>query len=126
MNPQKKEQNNIGSKKKKRNNKIARSFIHVMSGSFLTREKSLKLLPFFFYLSFVAMCYIANGYYAEAKARQMNSLSNELKELRSEFITTKSDLMFISKQSEVAKSVAEMQIKESVEPPKKILIGSSK
>lgn len=70
----------------------------------------------------LAVCYISNGNYAEKKARALNNINDELKELRSEYIITKSDLMFISKQSEVAKATLAMGIKESVVPPKKIVL----
>lgn len=106
----------------KKTNKISSSLLSVISGNFLTREKTLKLFPFFLFLSFIAMAYISNGYYAEEKIRKLNNITNELKELRSEYITIKSDLMFISKQSEVAKASEIMGIRESVVPPKKIVI----
>ena len=108
----------------KSTSKVVRSFLHVISGSFLSKDVTFKFLPFVFYLTFIAICYIANGYFAENKIRQMNKLTNELKELRSEFIITKSDLMFISKQSEVAKSALPFGIKESKEPPHKIVVNS--
>jgi hypothetical protein len=104
--------------------KVVRSILNVISGSFLSKDITLKFLPFIFYLTFLAICYIANGYYAENKIRQLNKLTSELKELRSEFIITKSDLMFISKQSEVAKSALILGIKESKEPPIKIILKS--
>ena len=109
-------------RKQKKKSRIGQYVLSVVSGSFLTREETIKLLPFIFFLSLMAILYIANGYYAEEKIRQMNRLTNELKELKSEYIITKSDLMFISKQSEVAKSAASLDIKESVIPPKKILV----
>jgi hypothetical protein len=102
--------------------KVVRSILNVVSGSFLSKEITLKFLPFIFYLTFISICYIANGYYAENKIRQLNKLTNDLKELRSEFIITKSDLMFISKQSEVAKAALSLGIKESKEPPRKIVL----
>lgn len=119
-----KEKNTPEVKVPKGTNKIVRSILNVISGSFLSKEVTLKFLPFIFYLTFIAICYIANGYYAESKVRQMNKLTNELKELRSEFIITKSDLMFISKQSEVAKAALSLGIKESKEPPRKIILKS--
>ena len=64
---------------------------------------------------------MANGYYAEQTVRKINKVTNELKELKSEYITSKSELMFISKQSEVAKLSVKLGIKESVTPPKKIV-----
>ncbi|MEO6884373.1 MAG: FtsL-like putative cell division protein [Bacteroidia bacterium] len=103
-------------------NKIVRFISSIISGSFLTREQSLRYIPFFLFISFLAICYIANGYYAEAKMREFNNLTNELKELRPEFIITKSNLMFISKQSEVAAAALPLGLKESVVPPEKIVI----
>jgi hypothetical protein len=105
----------------KSTSKVVRSFLNVISGSFLSKDFTLKFLPFVLYLTLIALCYIANGYYAENKVRQLNKLGNELKELRSEFIITKSDLMFLSKQSEVAKAAIPLGIKESKEPPRKII-----
>jgi hypothetical protein len=54
----------------------------------------------------------------------VNKVSNQLKELRSEYISTKSELMFASKQSEVAKSALELGLSEPVVPPIKIEVDS--
>ena len=108
--------------KKAKKNKVGLYFFSIVSGSFLSKEETIKLLPFVFFLFTMAILYIANGYYSEDKIRQLSKVTNELKELRSEYITSKSDLMFISKQSEVAKAVLKFDIKESVVPPKKILV----
>jgi len=82
-------------------------------------------LPILF-LAFIAILYIANGYQADDKIREVNKITNELKELRSEYISTKSDLMFVSKQSEVAKAAEPMGIKEPIVPPMKIETDSLK
>ncbi len=103
-------------------NKVGQYFLSIVSGSFLTKEETLKLIPFVFFLFSMGILYIANGYYAEEKVRQLSRVTDELKELKSEYITSKSDLMFISKQSEVAKAALKLDIKESVVPPKKILV----
>ena len=102
-------------------NKVARTFVSLFSGSFLTKENTIRHLPFLVFLTVIGLGYIANGYYAEKTVRDINRVTNELKELKSQYVITKSDLMFISKQSEVAKSVAGFGIKESVSPPKKII-----
>jgi hypothetical protein len=111
-------------KKETGTGKVARSLKDILNGNFLTSEKVVSYLPFIFFLTFIAMVYIGNGYQAENTIRDINRISNELKELRSEYITTKSELMFRSKQSEVAKSLEMYGIKESVVPPKKILIAA--
>ncbi len=109
-------------KVKGKGSKVARGFLQVLDGTFLTKENFMKSLPFVFFLTGLAIVYIANSYYAERTIRDIQSINTELKELRSEFITTKSELMFRSKQSEVANSVADLGIEESRMPPKKIII----
>lgn len=105
-------------------NIVTRTVGSVMSGAFLSREKVIGAIPFIFFVTLVTLCYIANGYYAEEQIRKQNRLTNEIKELRSEYIISKSDLSFISKQSEVAHRVLPLGVKESVEPPVKIVVHS--
>src|SRR3954469_21009404 len=112
-------------KKPEKSNNVMRSVASVVSGSFLSKETTIKNLPFIFFLSFLAICYIANGYYADDQVRKVNRLNNEIKELRTQYIVVKDSLVVKSKQTEVAKALAEQQtgIKESVVPPKKILVA---
>jgi Bacteriodetes cell division protein (FtsL-like) len=86
----------------------------------------VKHLPFILYLSLLALIYIANGYYADKNIRAINKTSNELKELRWQYLNLKSDLMFRSKLSEVAKSVAPMGLEELTSPPQQIVIDTTK
>ncbi|MEO6901700.1 MAG: FtsL-like putative cell division protein [Bacteroidia bacterium] len=105
-------------------NKVMRSIASVVSGNFLSQEITLKNLPFIFFLSFLAVCYIANGYYADDQVRKVNKLSNEIKELRTQYMVVKDSFIIKSKQTEIARVLAQQQtgIKESVVPPKKIII----
>ncbi len=95
----------------------------IVTGNIFTRESVIKTVPYFLFLSFLAIVYISNGYYAEDTVRALNNVNNELKELSSEYISTKSELMFRSKQSEVARALEPYGIKESVTPPKKIIVS---
>jgi hypothetical protein len=110
---------------KKNKSGLVKSLTALFSGTFLSNDKTIKNLPFILFLGALALFYIANGYWADDKIRQMNKISSQIKELRSEFITSKSDLMFISKQSEVAKAVEKIGLKEPVTPPKKIVTNDS-
>ena len=113
--------------KPKRRKWFARSFQSVFSGSFLAKENAVRQLPFLFLLALIAILNIANGYYSTKTIRQINKVTTELRELRSEYIITKSELMIMSEQSRLAKTTAALGIKESVVPPKKIIeenIGS--
>jgi hypothetical protein len=111
---------------KKKKSGLIKSLNTVFSGTFLSNDKVVKHVPFILFLSVIAILYIANGYWADDKVRQVNKISSQLKELRSEYISTKSDLMFVSKQSQVAKAAEKIGLKEPITPPKKIAIDTSK
>ncbi len=98
-------------------------FKSLLTGSFLSKENVVGALPFIFFLTFLGICYIANGYRTQKVVINLHKTNNSLKELRSEYITTKSDLMIISKQSEVAEATAVMGLRELTSPPKKILLS---
>jgi len=110
----------------KRDPAVEKSIQNLLNGSFLTRRKVLSFLPFLFFLALIGILYIANVYYSEKKIREINSLRKELKELRYEYITEKSRLMYRSKQSEVAKELEGSGIKELQSPPSKVVIPSEK
>lgn len=73
--------------------------------------------PFFVFLASLAVLYIYNGHYADKTARKINQVNNELKELKYEYKTLKAEVMFRSKQSELAKSVLPLGLKEAVIVP---------
>jgi cell division protein FtsL len=77
----------------------------------------VKNIPFFLFLSVLAVVYIYNGHYADKTIRNINQVSRELKELQYEYKTIKSEVMFRSKQSELAKAVASMDLKVLTQPP---------
>ena len=83
----------------------------------------VKNLPFFLFLSVLAIVYIANGHFADNTVRNINKVNRELKELQYEYKTLKSDVMFQTKQSQLAKSVEPLGLKELVVPPA-ILVDS--
>lgn len=112
-------QEQAGPRPKKRN-----PFLDVLNGNMLTRDSVVNHLPFLLFLALLALIYIANGYMAESNVRKMNVLQNEIKELRSEQISIKSELNNTIIESELKNIIArrEMGLEESVTPPNKILI----
>ena len=88
---------------------------------YLKKEYIIQNLPFLFFLVFLAGIYIWNTHYTVKTISEINALEKELKELRWEYMTNHAELMNISKQSEVAKMVEPIGLKELKEPPYKIL-----
>jgi len=104
-------------------NKLAKSLVE---GVNINLETVVRQIPFVLFLALIAILYIANSYYAENTVRDINKAKNELKDLRAEYIYTKSELMFSSRQSEVATMVADQEIKESTVPPQTIIVDKKK
>ena len=77
----------------------------------------MKNIPFFLFLAALAVIYIYNGHYADKVVRDINRTNIELKELQYEYKTLKSEVMFRSKQSELAKAVEPFGLKELTQPP---------
>jgi len=61
--------------------------------------------------------YIYNGHYADKTIRQIGRTTREVRELQYEYKTVKSEVMFRSKQSEMAKAVEPLGLKELLQPP---------
>jgi cell division protein FtsL len=72
----------------------------------------VKNIPFFLFLALLAVLYIYNGHYADKVVRNISKTNKELKELQYEYKTLKSEVMFRSKQSELAKAVEPFGLKE--------------
>lgn len=104
---------------------LAKGLSRIFGGAFLSDDRTIQHIPFVLFLALIAILYIANGYYADDKIREVNKISNEIKERRTEYISSKSDLMFISKQSQVAAAVDTLGLKEPVVAPMKIEIDST-
>ncbi|MDT8412052.1 MAG: FtsL-like putative cell division protein [Vicingaceae bacterium] len=98
-------------------------FVSLISGNFLAKENVVNSLPFVFYLTLLGILYIANGYNAEKLVRELDHVNDDLKELRSEYITIKSDLNYESKQSQVAEKTELFGVMESIVPPTKIMLS---
>jgi len=105
---------------------FARFFSSMLDGTILTREKVESMLPFFLFMAALAILLIFNTYHAEKKARQLESLRLEITELRLRYITTKSELMVLSNQSEVARRLRGRGLIESTEPPRLLTDASGR
>lgn len=96
----------------------------ILDGSILTKHYFINQLPYIFMLTVLAVVYIGNRNHAESIIRDIIAIQKEVKDLKSESITIASELMMISKQTEVSKQVQDrgIDIKEATEPPKKLHI----
>ena len=79
-------------------------------------------LPKILFVMTLGLLYIGNTHYAEKAVRRINATQAEVEDLRADYTTMKSDLMFASKQSEVARKVKNFGLEESLTPPFKVVV----
>ena len=78
-------------------------------------------IPFFLFLTILAVLYIYNGHHADKLILKINTTEKKIKELEYEYKTIKSDVIFRSKASELIKVVEPLGLKELTQPP--VLLG---
>ena len=96
----------------------------LLSGTIVTDKLILKNLGFLFLLTFLGALYIANRFHAERITRETTRLLREVRDLRSESLSTSANLMHESNQSEVFRLVKERELglEELREPPYKLIV----
>lgn len=102
--------------------RLPRALTGLLNGSFLARENVLGNMPFILFGAAMGLAYIAYGYHTERTVRELHRTEAELKELRSEYITVRSQLEKAEQQSQVAAGISELGLRESRVPPMKIPI----
>lgn len=83
----------------------------------LNYQSVVKQVPFFLFLSALAVVYIFNGHHADKTIRKINRISKEVKELKYEYTAVKSKLLYQSKQGELIKAVEPLGLKELLQTP---------
>ncbi|MDQ6608607.1 MAG: FtsL-like putative cell division protein [Bacteroidota bacterium] len=90
----------------------------------LNYQSIVKQIPFFLFLSVMAIVYIYNGHNADKTIRQIGKASSELKDLQSEYKSVTGDVLMRSRQSEMVEAVKPLGLKELTDEPI-VLIDSS-
>ena len=77
----------------------------------------VKNIPFFLFLSALAVLYIYNGHMADKLAKKIAATERNIKELEYEYKTIKAEVIYRSKASELVKAVEPLGLKESNTAP---------
>ena len=94
----------------------------LLDGNVLTRKAVMKQGRYILLLVLIAFLSIANRNHAEHTVIRLNRLESDVKELRARYISTSSELVKKSRQSEVMQLVEryELGLEESLDPPKQL------
>ncbi len=98
----------------------------ILKARFLVNEDATKNWRFIVFIIILAIVMIANTHRFEQKVFRIAELTNEVKELRSEFVDKRSELMKLKMESTVAKEMEKRNIFPSPVPPKKIKVKKNK
>ncbi len=90
--------------------------------NFLAGGMVLKNLPFIYFSGLLALFYIANAHAAEKKVRTIYKLREEVKELRWQYMSFKSEFLFSSSPTQLANDVKNMELGYSKNASNKKLI----
>ena len=97
----------------------------LLSGSMVSEKLILKNLGYISFITLLAAIYIGNRFHAEKITRESTKIQREVKDLRSEALSTSADLMYVSRQSEVIRMLKEkgINLEELKTPPYKLLVN---
>lgn len=98
------------------------SIYDILKGKFLINEDAFKNWKFIIFLSILALIMISSAHSADRKVHKIAKINNEVKELRSEFVDTRSKLMKKRMESRVVSLAEKRGLKPSTNPPHKIII----
>lgn len=94
----------------------------ILKARFLVNEDATKNWRFIVFLILLAILMIANEHRYDQKIFKITEMTSEVKELRSEFVDKRSELMKLKMESTVSEKMEERKIFPSSVPPQKIKV----
>jgi len=101
---------------------MKKSFYDIIKGKFLVSDDAFKNWRFIIFLSLLALIMIASSHQADKKVHRIARLNNEVKELKSEYVDLRMQLMQAKMESRIIKAMAKRGLHISETPPQKIIV----
>lgn len=101
---------------------ISNGFKNFNLEELLSVDTIMRNIGYFAFLAVLVLFYIGNTHFSERTIRSIDRMKNKLREERWQYMTAKNELMFNTKQTELAERVKARGLKELKAPPKKIVI----
>jgi type II secretory pathway component PulL len=94
----------------------------VLKGKFLVDEDAAKNWRLLIFLACLALVMIASSHSIDRKIQKIADLNKQTRELNSQFIATRSELMKLKMESSITKKLEEKGLYISNTPPQKIKV----
>ena len=101
---------------------MKKSFYNIIKGRFLVSDDTFKNWRFVVFLSVLALVMIASSHTADKKVHRIARLSNEAKELKSEYLDVRKQLTQTKMESKLTAVMSKTGLQTSTIPPQKISI----
>ncbi len=88
--------------------KIKKSIYDVLRGNFLIKEDSFKNWRFIMFIVVLMLLMIASSHSSDKEVMEIAKLNKEIKELRAEFVDTRSIVMKLKLESTIKNKVLEL------------------
>lgn len=85
-------------------------------------DDAMKNWHMLLFLSFLAIVMIASSHNAESKVHEIAKMNNEVRELRTQFVDGKTQLMRLKMESSIIKKMTRKGLKRPTNPPRKIIV----
>jgi uncharacterized protein YpmS len=102
--------------------KFKQKFYNILKGKFLVDEDAKKNWGFLLFLTVLALFMISSSHQIDQKVQKIAELNEEKRELRAQFVATKSDLMKLKMESSISRKMKEIGLYASQTPPQKIKV----
>ena len=106
--------------------KVKQILDNVLKGKFLVDEDAKKNWGFIIFLTSLALLMITSSHQIDRKVQKIAELNKQKRELRSQFVATKSDLMKLKMESSISNRLEENGLFVSQTPPQKIKVSISR
>ena len=102
--------------------KVKQTIYDLLRGKFLVDEDAPKNWRMLIFLASLALIMIGSSHSIDKKVQGIAALNKEMRELRSAFVATRSDLMKLKMESSIIKKLEAKGLFIAENPPQKILV----
>ncbi len=102
--------------------KTKQTLYGILKGNFLVDKDAQKNWGFIIFLTSLALLMIGSSHNIDKKVQNIANLNKQKRELRSEFVSTRSDLMKLKMESSIIKELENNGFYTYINPPQKIKV----
>ena len=101
---------------------MKKNFYDIIKGRFLVSDDALKNWRFIFFLSALALIMISSSHSADGKVHEISRLSDDVKELKSEYVDVRMQIMQAKMETKIITAMEVRGLYPSETPPQKVII----